>query len=371
MEQEKRTVVLIGNHHVVIYNFRKELIERLLSENYRVIVLLPYSVEAEKIKALGCEIVDVSVDRRGKNPFRDFKLFSTYRKLLRQIKPNVVLTYTIKPNIYGGLACRSLKIPCFCTVTGIGQGLFNGGFLTEVLFFLYRAATKKARQVFFQNEEDRQLFENRRVAIGKHQLVNGSGVNLEQFSYKEYPKEEPIRLLSLARLARIKGTTELLEAVVRVKKHFPEVEFHLLGFLEDDYKDQLEKMIKEELVCYHGMQEDVIPFLESSHCLIHPSYSEGISNVCLEAAAIGRPIIASDIPGCRECVEDGTTGLLVKMKDADDLAEKIEKFLLLSYNERKHMGELGRKKVEQEFSREKVVDAYLKEIRKIDLREKR
>lgn len=369
-DQTKRTVVLIGNHHLTIYNFRKELIIRLLLENYRVVVLLPYTEEAEKIRALGCEIVDVPVDRRGMNPFKDLKLLFTYWKLLRQINPDMVLTYTIKPNIYGGFVCRKERIPYMATVTGLGSAMEGKGPVQYLTSFLYRHSMKKAECIFFQNERNRQVFEERGIRGRFTRLVAGSGVDLEHFTYQEMPTGEVTRFLFISRIMREKGIEEYLKTAKQIRQKYPTTEFWILGFCEDAYEGVLQELQEQGVIRYFGMQEDVIPFLASSQCLVHPSYAEGLSNVCLEAAATGRSIIASDIPGCRECIEDGITGFLVKPKNAEDLAEKIEKFLALEYNERKHMGELGRKKMEREFSREKVVDAYLEEIQN-RLREKK
>ena len=360
----KDTVVLIGNHYIVIYNFRKELIQSLIRQGYRVVVLLPCTEEAEKIRELGCELVDVPVDRRGMNPLKDGKLFWTYRKILKKIAPSCVLTYTIKPNIYGGFACRLLKIPYVCTVTGLGKGIEGGGIVRSVLFGMYKIALKRVEKVFFQNADNQALFEARHRGRKKYELVRGSGVNLDTYALKPFPKEtEPVRFIFVARIARIKGIDVFLEMVESIKKKYPAVEFHMLGFWEEDYKERIMQLHEQGIIQYHGMQSDVVSYLEKCHCLVHPSQSEGMSNSCLEAAATGRAIIASDIPGCRECVDDEVSGYLHKLDDSRDLIEKIEKFIGLPYNEKKRMGENGRKKMEKEFSRKYVVDAYMKEVK--------
>ena len=360
---EKKKVVLIGNHHIVIYNFRRELIQRLIKEGYEVIVVLPVTEEAERIRSLGCKLIDIPVDRRGINPFKDGKLFLRYRKKLKEIRPEMVFTYTIKPNIYGGLACRLLKIPYVCTITGLGKGIENGGIIRAISLWLYSVALKKVKKVFFQNETNRELFAKRNIGKGRYGLVKGSGVNLEAFSQKPFPAEtEPIRFIYVARIAKLKGIDAFLDMAETIKAKYPITEFHILGFWEEDYKERVTGLCEQGIISYHGMQPDVIPFLEQCQCLVHPSHIEGMSNACLEAAAVGRAIIASDIPGCRECVEDGITGYLHEPDNSLDLIEKIEKFITLPYNERKRMGELGRKKMEAEFSRENVVEAYMEEL---------
>lgn len=370
MEKKKGTIVLIGNHHIVIYNFRRELIQRLISENYRVVVLMPCTKESEKIRALGCELIDIPVDRRGMNPLRDGILFIRYIKTIKKLRPSAVLTYTIKPNIYGCMACRLLHIPYICTITGVGKGVEQGGILTRLIFILYRVAMKNVHSIFFQNSQDKMLFEKRNVGQKRYRLVSGSGVNLETFSIKPYPNEsENIRFLFVARIDKLKGINEYLEAATVIKKKYPFTEFHILGFWQEDYKVEIDTLVKQGIITYEGMQDDVIPFMTQSQCLIHPSYLEGMSNACLEAAAIGRPIIASNISGCRECVEDGVTGYLFSPGNVKELIEKIEKFIALPYNDKKRMGELGRKKMETEFSREQVVNAYMEELKNIVSRE--
>lgn len=366
MINRKETIVLIGNHHIVIYNFRKELIQRLVEEGYRVVVMLPITQESDRIKALGCELIDISVDRRGMNPIRDLRLYFRYKRELKRINPSVVLTYTVKPNIYGGMACRILKIPYIGTITGVGKGITDGGLLTKLIFIMYRFALKKAGKVFFQNTEDKKLFIKHGIAEKNNELVHGSGVSLETFYVREFPKEtEPIRFIFIARLTEDKGTDLYLEAAEFIKKKYSDTEFYILGFLEENYKEKIQEYVKKEVVLYYGMQDDVGAFLQKCQCLIHPSKSEGMSNICLEAAASGRAVIASDIPGCRETVLDKESGYLHKNNDCADLIQKIEKFIQLSYNDRMHMGLNGRKKMEEEFSREYVVDAYIKAIRKI------
>ncbi|MBO5166200.1 MAG: glycosyltransferase family 4 protein [Lachnospiraceae bacterium] len=360
---EKKKVVLIGNHHIVIYNFRREFVQRLVKEGHEVIVFLPVTEEAEKIRELGCELVDIPVDRRGINPIKDARLFLQYKKKLKEIRPDMVFTYTIKPNIYAGYACRLLKIPYACTITGLGKGIENGGIIRGIIMRLYKTALKKVKRIFFQNEDNKKLFVERNIGQGRYGMVNGSGVNLNVFVPKAFPAEtEPIRFAFVARIAKIKGIETFLPMVEHIKQKYPAVEFHMLGFWEEDYKEIITQFVERGFIQYHGMQADVVPYLEKCQCLVHPSQSEGMSNACLEMAAIGRAVIASDIPGCRECVEEGVTGYLHEMDNTQDLIEKIEKFILLPYNERKRMGELGRKKMEKEFSRELVVDAYMKEL---------
>lgn len=372
MNDEKGTVVLIGNHYIVIYNFRKELIRRLLAEKYRVVVLMPCTEEVEKIRQLGCEVIDVPVDRRGMNPVKDGRLFLQYRKLLKKLSPKVVLTYTIKPNIYGGLACRTLRLRYICTVTGLGKAIEEGGFMRRMLLTMYKVALKRAGKVFFQNESNQAVFAGADIGGKRYGLVKGSGVNLLEFSMQSYPAQTaPIRFIWVARIAKMKGIDIFLEAAEKVKTKYPDTEFQVLGFIEEDYREKMACYEQRKIIDYQGMQQNVLPYLKESQCLILPSEAEGMSNACLEAAAAGRALIASDVPGCRECITDGVTGYLIRPGNVTDLIEKIEKFITLPYNERKHMGEMGRKKMENEFSREDVVDAYMQDIQRMTAKNKK
>lgn len=361
-----KTVLFIVNHNMTLYNFRRELVEQLVKENYRVIVLLPVTEDTKRITDLGCEVIDVPVERRGTNPIRDFKLFTTYRKILKQVKPDVVLTYTIKPNVYGGLAAAVSKIPYLCTITGLGVAIEGGGLLKKISLMLYRIGLAKVTKVFFQNEANRQVFAEANIGKGKYELVSGSGVNIEEYHEIPFPGEEkPAEFLFISRVQKAKGIDSFLEMAKQIKKKYPKTAFHILGFCEDDYQEQLEALTKEGIICYHGMQSDVRPFMEKCQCLIHPSFHEGMSNVCMEAAAAGRAVIASDINGCKEIVEDGKTGFLVKPGDTEDLIRAVECFLKMRYNEKMQMGEAGRKKMRKEFDRKHVVSKYMKEIEQI------
>jgi len=361
-----KTVLFIVNHNITIYNFRKELVQRLLAEGYRVVAALPVTEETKKITDLGCEVVDMPVERRGTNPIHDFKLITGYRKIIRQVKPDVVLTYTIKPNVYGGMAAAGLKVPYLCTVTGLGVAIEGGGMLKKLSLLLYRMGLSKVSKVFFQNEANRQVFAEAKIGKGRYELVSGSGVNIEEFDHIPFPNaESPVEFLFSSRVQKAKGVENFLEMAERIKKKYPKAVFHILGFCEDDYQERLERLTGEGIVCYHGMLEDVRPVLAKCQCLIHPSYHEGMSNVCMEAAAAGRAVIASNINGCKEIVEDGVTGFLTEVNNTEDLTRAVERFLKMRYNEKMQMGEAGRKKMRREFDRKNVVSRYMQEIETI------
>lgn len=361
-----RQVVILSNHHAYTYNFRKEIIQRLLDENYKVYLVLPYGEKVELLKQMGCEFINLPLDRRGMNPITDLKLILNYYKIIKKIKPDAVLSYTIKPNIYGGIVCRYLGIPFFPNITGLGSALEKESFIQKVLVQMYKVAYKKASCVFFQNGDNLRFFNKKKIAIKNSRVIPGSGVNTQYFSLLPYPPSETIEFLFISRIMKEKGIEQYLEAAMVIKEKYPNTKFHVLGFCEEDYEQRLLELQEKGIIQYHGMQIDVRKFLKISHCTIHPTYyPEGMSNVLLESASSGRPIITTNRSGCREVVDDGVNGYIVEQQDSQDLIEKIEKFLALTHEEKFQMGLAGRKKVEEEFDRKTVVNIYLEEINKV------
>ena len=359
-------VLFLVNHDVAIYNLRLEIIERLLEEGHTVVVSSPYGERIEDLKVLGCEYHEIEILRHNINPFKEIKLLSIYKALLCKAKPDIVFSYTIKPNIYGAMACKKQKIPCVANITGLGTALENKGIIQKILILLCRTALKNVQRIFFQNKENMQFFMEHNIAVGKQDLLPGSGVNLKRFIPLEYPEKQKTVFLFIARIMKEKGIDQYLEAAESIKIKYPDTEFHVCGFCEQEYKGRLEVLNTKGIVIYHGMVRDIKTILEFTHCTIHPTYyPEGISNVLLESCACARPIITTDRSGCREVVEDGVNGFVVKQKDSKDLIRVIEKFLALSWEEKRTMGLAGRKKVEKEFDRNIVVEKYMEEIKKL------
>lgn len=354
-------VLILANSIVGLFSFRKEVVGALVAEGYRVWIACPRE-EGEKsdyFRNFGCELVDTPVDRRGTNPFRDFGLFRQYRRLIRQVKPVAVLTYTIKPNVYGGLAARWAKVPQLANITGLGTAVENPGMLQKITVAMYRFGLRRAQTVFYQNVTIQKFCEGN--GIGRRGvLLPGSGVNLEWHGLQPYPpKESAVRFLFIGRMMRDKGTDEFLEMAAAVKSSYPQVEFHILGPCEDDYETRVAAAHARGTVVWHGSVPDVRPYMREAWCTVHPSYHEGMANVLLESAAAGRPVITTDVPGCREAVEDGVTGLLCAARNASSLTAAVERFLGLPYDEKVQMGIAGREKMRREFDRDIVVRAYL------------
>jgi len=360
-----KTIALLSNDHSWTYNLRKEVIQELIDKGYQVILILPYGEKVELLKDMGCKFYDVPMfERRGKNPITELRLIAFYYKLLKKLRPDAILTYTIKPNLYGGFVAGKLKIPYIANITGLGSAVEDKGLVPYATKILYRLGLKKAKCVFAQNNGSKSyLIKNRIVTPDQVKRIPGSGVNLDRFSISSYPDDSVIRFVFISRIMKEKGIEEYLNAATIIRQKYNNTEFHVCGFCEDEYKGSLEKKENDGTVIYHGMIDNVPEFLTSIHCLIHPSfYLEGLSNVCLEAAASGRPVITTDHEGCRETVVDGKTGYIVNKQDYKSLVDAIEKFLSLSNDEKRAMGIASRKYVEKNFDRGIIVDAYVKEL---------
>lgn len=358
-----KKVAVLANNDVGLYNFRKELLKSLVDEHYEVHLLLPYGERIEKLQEIGCIYYEVPIDRRGTNPVKDFKLFLRFRKLLREIKPDIVLTYTIKPNIYGGIAARFLKLPYIANITGLGSAMESPGVLQLLTIWLYRMGLKKAQCVFCQNQGNMKFVQEKKLVKDNVKLLPGSGVNIQDFSLQEYPDDTSVKFVFVARIMREKGAEEYFEAAEIIKNKYPQTEFHICGFCEEDYIEKLEELQNKEIVQYHGMLQDVKDVLKEMHCVVLPSYHEGMSNVLLEGAATGRPLIATDVPGCRECLRNEISGYLVKPQSVEDLVDKMESFLRISWDDKKKMGLEARDWVEKHFDRQQVINAYMSEIK--------
>ena len=359
-------VLFLVNHDVVIYNFRLELVERLLAEGHQVVISSPYGERIDDLVALGCEFRPITLSRHGMNPVQEMKLLWDYLKLIKKEKPDVVFTYTIKPNIYGGIACALRKVPYVVNITGLGTAVENSGLVQKITVMLYRLALARVQRVFFQNEENRQFFVDRKLAMGKHGMLPGSGVNLQRFSPLEYPGEETTEFVFISRIMKEKGADQYLEAAEYIREKYPNTRFHICGFCEQAYEQKLKDLHDKGIIIYHGMVRDVKQVIAKAHCTIHPTYyPEGLSNVLLESAACARALITTNRSGCREVIDNGINGFVVEQKNAQDLINKIEVFLALPWEQKKAMGIAGRAKVEREFDRQIVVEKYLQEMKNL------
>lgn len=351
-------ILILINDSTYAYNLRGAIINRLIQMGKSVTVVGQKLQHADKLKAMGCNLIAVNFVRHRTNPFDDIKLFYTYKAILKQEKPDIVLSYNIKPNIYGGIACQQLGIPYISNITGLGTPLEKPSMLQKLIIYLYGKGISGARCVFFQNDENKQFFisHNMLKKTVKTQVLPGSGVDLNLYKYICFPEEKRIHILFVARIMKEKGIDLFLAAAHRFASE--NVIFDVCGQCEDSlYQSILEN---DPCVHYHGFQKDLRPFYSQCSCLLYPSsYLEGMSNVLLEAAATGRPVITTDQAGCREVVDNNKTGYLIPKQDEAALLQAVEKFLSLTTEQKRNMGLAGRKKIETEFDREIVVQAYI------------
>lgn len=372
---KKPLIALVTNNDDDVYCFRKELIEGLLAEGYDMLISCPNGPKLELMKGIPYVYDDPVIDRRGTNVVADSKLFLHYIKLFRQYRPAVVLTYTAKPNVYASVAAKMLKIPYINNVTGLGSVLNKTGIMRAFIMTLFKVAYRGAACVMFQNSTNMQLALDSEMIKGDYKLIPGSGVDTERYPLQPYPdggngvEGKTVVFNYIGRVLHDKGVDDYIEAAKRIKKHYLNTEFNMLGFIEpteSHYEKELAELEEQGIIHYRGSQKDVKPFIARAHIIIHPStYGEGMSNVLLENASSGRPIITTDNPGCRETVNDGKTGFIYHGGDVDALVKKIEQFLAMDNETRKTMGQFGRKYVEENFSRSIVVQSYKECIEEI------
>lgn len=364
MYNGKKVVAMLNCHGDDVVCFRKEIIDELEKQGYLVVLSCPESDRLDVFRGKESVIVEpVTIDRRGTNPIKDIGLFRSYCKLYKKYKPDVVLAFTIKPNIYGSIAARRYKIPYVNNITGLGSGFDSSWLIRQVIIHLYRFALKKSECVYFQNEENAKIVKKCKIVRNQEcQVIPGSGVNLKKFEYKEYKQRNKMVFNYIGRVMKEKSIDDYLACAKKIHQCCENVEFNIIGFIEDteqEYVAILQQLENEGVISYKGSQNDVRPFIEECDAIIHPSfYGEGMSNVLLETAAVGRALITTDIAGCREVVSEGENGYLYAPQNIEELVECVKRFIELPYEQRKKMSKKSREIVEKNFSREIVVKKY-------------
>jgi glycosyltransferase involved in cell wall biosynthesis len=348
-----------------VWNFRRPLVEALIAEGHEVTVLAPRDDTAARLEALGCRIRPLEMSVKGMNPARDAALWWRLRREFRDLRPDVVLGFTIKPNIYGALAAKSAGVPFVPNVTGLGTAFLSGGALEYVAVTLYRRAFRRLPVVFFQNSDDRALFLGRgMVRAAQARSLPGSGIDLARFAATPQPgAEEGMVFLMIARLLRDKGVLEYVEAARILRRTHREARFRLLGAADAANRsaigiETVRAWEAEGVIDYLGTMDDVRPAIAEAHCVVLPSYREGAPRTLIEAAAMARPLIATDVPGCRSVVADRETGLLCDVRSTESLAAACLRMLALGPEGRAAMGMAGRRKMEREYDQAIVVQAY-------------
>ena len=359
-------ILILANHYLTVRVFRRELIQKL-SESHEVVLSIPEDeIEyMDELRSFGARLVYLkNMDRRAINPIEDLKLLKEYKQLLREEKPDKVITYTIKCNIYGAWACKKLDIPCYCNITGLGSTFNNGGVMRFVTSRMYKYSMNKAEKIFFENAGnqktvlDMKLFKPQQTHV-----LHGAGVNLDRFAFTEYPEDDgTLTFLFFARIMKEKGVDELFYSIEMLSGEYDNLRFDFLGIYEDEYENKVKELESRGLIHYYGFQKNVVPFVQRCHCVVLPSYHEGMANTLLESASVGRPIITSDIHGCKEAVIDGKSGFLVKPQDEEDLYCKLKSFIELPYEEKKRMAQCARGLMEEQFDKHEIIDETIRVI---------
>ncbi len=371
-QPRKPKVLICLNLAWNLVNFRSGLIRALVDAGYEVVAVAPRDGYEPRLAALGCRYVELPMDNRGTHPGRDLLLLLRFVRLLWRERPDVYLGYTVKPNVYGSLAARWLGVPVINNIAGLGAVFIQGGRLAQVVRGLYRQALKSSHKVFFQNDDDRQLFiDGGLVRPEIADLLPGSGIDLARFSVvppgAQARGDVKFRFLLIARLLRDKGVAEFVQAAALLKPRWPQAEFCLLGFVDAQNptaisRAQMDAWVAQGHVLYLGVSDDVRAEIAQADCVVLPSYREGTPRTLLEAAAMGRPLVATDVVGCRDVVDDGQNGFLCQPRDANDLAAKMAQMMRLTSQQRRDMGLRGREKMERQFDERIVVEKYISTI---------
>jgi glycosyltransferase involved in cell wall biosynthesis len=358
-------IAIVLNTSWNIFNFRMNFVQTLLDAGHEIHTIAPHDDYTKHIIAAGCHHHNLRMDSRGANPIKDSGLILELLMIYRKVKPDVILHYTIKPNIYGTLAASMLGIPVINNVCGLGTVFLKDNFVSSVAMFLYRLSFRFAQKVFFQNQDDLQLFIDRKLVNPQAaDLIPGSGIDLQKFRPVEYRRNDKFTFLLVSRLITDKGVMEYIDAVKKLRQSGIEAKFQILGAMDPRHKrgiktETIKGWINEGLVDYLGTTDDVRPFISNADCVVLPSYREGTPRTLLEAASSSKPIIATDVPGCNHVVKDNYNGLLCRLKDADDLAAKMRQMLAFPDEKLKFLGENGRQKMEREYSDSLVINKYL------------
>ncbi len=360
-------ILFLSNHFIGLYAYRKELIRKLCESGHEVYLSLPENDENKVFEEMGCKIVITKIDRRGVNPMKDLNLIKQYKKMFKQINPDIIFSYTIKPNIYGTIASNRLGYKQVCNITGTGATFLKKNFLSRIAIFLYKRSVAKCYKVFFQNRGDKEYFVKNKMVKDNWAMLPGSGCNLEEHPYVDIPTGDVVRFIFIGRVMHLKGIDEYLLAAKKIKEKYPNTEFLIAGFYEEEnYKSIVEEYERQGIVQYIGFRKDIGEWMAKCHCTVLPSHGgEGVPNVLLETAATGRACIGSNINGTKDVIDDGRTGYIFETGNADDLAKKMEQYVCLSQEEKLDMGIAGREKIAREFDREIVIGAYLEEVKEI------
>lgn len=357
-------ILILANNSGGLYGFRKELIQELIVQGYEVYASTPFDNHIDDLMQLGIHLIETKINRRGINPINDFKLILDYFKIIKKIRPSLIITYTIKPNLYGGSVARILKIPYAINITGLGTAFQNDNLLRKFVVTWYKFACKKVKVLFFENEGNKNLFLDFNIVDSdKCCVLHGAGVNTEHYYFTKYPPiEDKLHFLFIGRIMKEKGVDELFWAIDKLYQNNKNIILDVVGSFEDDYESKIKDLEQKGCLHYYGYQNEVRPFIKQCHCFVLPSYHEGMANTLLECAAMGRPLITSNIHGCKEAVIDGKNGYLVEVKNQKDLYEKLSLFINIDFESKENMCVESRKHIVENFEKSKVVNATISKL---------
>ena len=353
--------LILANNSGGLYRFRKEIITELVNQGNAVYVSTPFDTFVDELRALGITVIEQVMNRRGTNPLQEANVFFSYRTLIKQLKPDYIITYTIKPGIYGGMWARHYRIPYAVNITGLGTAFQKKGVLLDFIVRLWKCALKKANVVFFENQGNANVFlEYNIISTNQVKTLNGAGVNMVDFPFADYPKEtDETRLLFVGRVMHEKGVDELLAAVEHLHDAGYKIHLDVVGPYEENYETRLQQLEKRGLLTFYGYQKDVRPYIIQAHVFVLPSYHEGMANTLLECAAMGRPLITTRIHGCMEAVVENETGFLCEVANVDSLVAQLERFLNLPYEKRKEMGKHAHEHIARNYDKQNIVQETL------------
>lgn len=362
-------IAVVLNTSWNIYNFRLNLIKALFREGHEVVAIAPKDEYTTKLIDLGCTYEEVKMDSRGANPIKDIALLFELHRIYKKVKPDVILHYTIKPNIFGTIAASRLKIPVINNVCGLGTAFLKQNLISKIAIGLYKFAFRFPKLIYFQNQDDKNFFVNSKIVKqNKIDVLPGSGIDLEKFvPVKEEKIDKPFTFLLISRLIHDKGVIEYIEAIKLLRNRGVKARFEILGQLDENHmrgisKKLVDQWIEEGIIDYLGSTDDVRPFINNSDCVVLPSYREGTPRSLIEAASSGKPIVATNVPGCNNIVEDKVNGLLCEIMDQKDLANKMEALYKTDKAELDQMGQAGRQIAVDRFDEKIVIDKYLSAI---------
>ncbi len=358
-------LLFVSNKDNNFYNFRREVIMHLKEDGHEVVLVCPYGKKIDFFSQKGCRFVDLSIDRRGMNIFKEMTWIMRFRAILQNERPDLVLTYTTKASIYAGMVCSMMKIPYIVNNAGLLNN--DGTLIGKVLRVLYYLGYSHASCMMYQNSEEQGFFNKLLKKKVPYRLLPGSGVNVDYFSFAPYPEDDKTLVFNyVSRIEKDKGIEEFLKCAEIICGKYNSILFRVFGDYDDlNYKEGIDALVMKGVLQYMGTFLDIRPFIKSCHAVIHPSYHEGMTNVTLEHGAMGRPALGSNVTGVKDTIDDGITGYVFEVKSVESMADAVERFINLPYEKKVAMGKAARRKMENMFNREVVYRIYRDEIARI------